>query len=131
MGLLIVVAILGIILAIAGFGVTRCSSSQSTAEEEARAYALKMGMNIKGLSCMNRDTDGDGYVSCTLNVVEKDGRETPVPIECAAKWSYNNDGCKEAILGGFRRGSMSRFASCPIDLLIGYPGTRASLSSEV
>lgn len=104
MELIIVVAILGVFVTIAGFGITKCSSSRDTAEEEARAYASKMGMTIKGVSCMNRDTDGDGYVSCTLNVVEKDGKENPIPIECAAKWSYNNDGCKEAILGGFRRG---------------------------
>jgi len=104
MELIIVVAIIGVIAAIVGFGITKCSSSRSTAEDEAREYASKMGMTIKGVSCMNRDTDGDGYVSCTLNAVEKDGKENPIPIECAAKWSYNNDGCKEAILSGFRRG---------------------------
>lgn len=102
--LIIVVAVIGVLVGLVGIGVTKCSSSQGTAEEEARAYASKMGMEIKGLSCMNRDTDGDGYVSCTLNVVEKDGKTTPVPIECAAKWSYNNEGCKEAILSGIRRG---------------------------
>lgn len=102
--LIIVVAIIGVLVAMVGFGVTKCSSSQGTAEEEARAYAQKMGMKIKGVSCMNRDTDGDGYVSCTLNVIEKDESMTPIPIECAAKWSYNNEGCKESFVNGLRRG---------------------------
>lgn len=102
--LIIAVAIIGIFVTLVGFGITKCSSSRGTAEDEARDYAQKMGMEIKGVSCMNRDTDGDGYVSCTLNVVEKDGKTSSVPIECASKWSYNNDGCKEAMLNGFRRG---------------------------
>jgi prepilin-type N-terminal cleavage/methylation domain-containing protein len=102
--LIIVMSILGFIVALAGFIFKSCSSSRNTAEEEARVYASKMGMTLKGVSCMNRDTDDDGYVSCTLNVIEKDGKENSIPIECAAKWSYNNDGCREAILGGFRRG---------------------------
>jgi prepilin-type N-terminal cleavage/methylation domain-containing protein len=102
--LIIVVSILGTIIAIAGFGILKCSSSQGVAEEEASAFALKMGMTIRGLSCMNRDTDGDGYISCTLNVVGKEGTTSPVPIECASRWSFNNDGCKEALVSGFRRG---------------------------
>lgn len=102
--LIITVAMVMVMVIGAGMGITKCASSQSTAEEEARVYAQKMGMKIKGVSCMNRDTDSDGYVSCTLNVVDKDDRETSIPIECAARWTYNNEGCKEAILGGFRRG---------------------------
>lgn len=99
--LLIILAILGILGAFIGYSVTKCSSSQNTAEEEARTYARKMGMTVKGVSCMNRDTDGDGYVSCTLNVMEPEGKTSTIPIECAAKWSFNNDGCKEVF--GFRR----------------------------
>lgn len=102
--LIIAIAVLGLIAVLVGSWLTKCSSSRDEAEEEARSYAQKMGMEIKGVSCMNLDTDDNGYVSCTLNVIEKDGKTSPVPIECASKWSFNNDGCREALVNGFRRG---------------------------
>lgn len=43
---------------------------KSAAEEQARTYSKEMGYNIKGLSCTNRDTDGDDYVSCTISTSE-------------------------------------------------------------
>jgi len=93
--LIIVVSIIGILAAIAiGFVFHGCSPSRSTAEEEARAYARSMSIEIFGVECMNRDTDGDGYVSCSLSTKDKNGNQTVTPIECAARWSYNNDGCK-------------------------------------
>jgi hypothetical protein len=101
--LIIIVALFGVFSVLVGMQVITCASSQGLAEEEARNYAAKMRLTLKGVSCMNRDTDGDGYVSCTLNVVEKDGSTSLVPIECAAKWTYNNEGCKEAFVNGLRR----------------------------
>jgi prepilin-type N-terminal cleavage/methylation domain-containing protein len=103
--LMIVVAIVGILVAIlGGFAFRGCASSKGTAEEEARAYAQSMGMKIEGVSCMNRDTDGDGYVSCSLSVVGQDGKKTIEPLECAARWSWNNDGCKVPVMRVQRRG---------------------------
>lgn len=97
--LMIVVGIVGIIAALLIFFVFRgCSSSRSTAEDEARAYAKSMGIEIFGVSCMNRDTDGDGYVSCSLSTKDKNGTPTVTPIECASRWQMNNDGCKVPIM---------------------------------
>jgi len=100
---IICVALLGVFAVLIGMQVITWSSSQGLAEEEARNYAAKMDRTLKGVSCMNRDIDGDGYVSCTLNVVEKDGSLSRVPIECAAKWTYNNEGCKEAFVNVLRK----------------------------
>jgi hypothetical protein len=101
--LIIIVALFGVFSVLIGMQVITCSSSQGLAEEEARDYAAKMGLTLKNISCTNRDMDGDGYVSCTLNVVEKDGSLSRIPIECAAKWTYNNEGCKEAFVNGLRK----------------------------
>ena len=84
-------------LIVLGFMFRSCASSRSTAEGEARAYAKSMDLNIQGVSCMNRDTNGDGYVSCSLSVLEKNGVKV-IPIECATRWSFNNDGCKAPVL---------------------------------
>lgn len=97
--LVIVISIIGILAAIAiGFVFRGCSSSRLAAEDEARAYAKSMGIEIFGVECMNRDTDGDGYVSCSLSTKDKSGNQTVTPIECASRWSYNNDGCKVPML---------------------------------
>ena len=103
--LIIVVSILGILAAILGGFVFRgCASSKGSAEEEARAYAQSMGLKLQGVDCMNRDTDGDGYVSCSLSVIGKDGTTSIEPLECAARWSWNNDGCKVPVMRVQRRG---------------------------
>lgn len=93
--LLIAVAVVGIILVLgSAFLIRSCSDSKEAAEEEARAYARSMNLNAKGVSCMTRDTDGDGYVSCSISVLGKDGSERVEPVECASRWSWNNSGCK-------------------------------------
>jgi prepilin-type N-terminal cleavage/methylation domain-containing protein len=97
--LIIVISIIGIVAAILiGLVFHGCSSSRGTAEDEAKAYAASMGIQIYGVSCMNRDTDGDGYVSCSLSVKDKNGNPTVTPIECASRWQIANDGCKVPVL---------------------------------
>lgn len=91
--LMIIIAILTILTMIITRGGCGCASSREEAEVEARQYAHDLGFEVKGISCANRDTDGDGYVSCTLSVT-KDGKETIQPIECAARYTYNNNGCR-------------------------------------
>lgn len=102
--LIIVVAIFGVLVALAGFGLKSCAGSKSLAEDEARAYAQSMQIKITGVSCMNRDTDSDGYVSCSMSVVGQDGKTTIEPLECAARWTFNNDGCKVPVMRVQRRG---------------------------
>lgn len=90
--LLIMIAIAGIIGAILFGGVTSCMSSGDKANAEARRFASEMGLNVKGVTCADRDTDKDGYVSCTVSV-DEEGKTRLEAIECAARYSWN-DGCR-------------------------------------
>jgi prepilin-type N-terminal cleavage/methylation domain-containing protein len=100
--LLIVVAIIGIIgVVVIGFIFRSCSGSQGTAESEARKYGTSLGLEVKGVSCTNRDTDGDGYVSCSISYTDN-GKISIMPVECASRWQINNSGCKAQNLGVMR-----------------------------
>lgn len=87
-------SILAIASVVLGFLVPLIGSGESNkrhAEEEARTFAADLypGQNHR-VSCMSTDTDGNGYVSCTLIV-----REQPIPIECANRYSITrNTGCR-------------------------------------
>lgn len=74
-------------------GVAKCTSGisgldQSAAEKEAKLWANKMGMVDAAISCVKIDSDGDGYVSCT--VLTKEG---PQAIECTGSLTFNS-GCR-------------------------------------
>lgn len=59
-------------------------------EKEALAFAQELGLpeNTKA-TCTDRDTDGDGYVSCTLHSPGEEG-PTITPVDCAPVWG----GCR-------------------------------------
>jgi hypothetical protein len=48
------------------------------AKAEAQSYATELGLSVVGISCAGRDTNNDGYVYCTIRIV--DGHERAV--EC-------------------------------------------------
>lgn len=100
--LLIIVGILAIAAIFVGNLATRCSDNGSTAEDEARKYAKSLGIDLKGVSCTERDSDGDGYVSCSISHNEN-GKTEIMPVECAVKWGMNS-GCKAQKIGVQRRG---------------------------
>jgi len=91
--LLIVVAIVAILGGVVFGSVGSCGSSGAKANKEAQAFGREMGLTVKGVTCMDYDTNGDGYVSCTLNTVE----QGMLPIECARSWSWNS-GCRAAMV---------------------------------
>jgi hypothetical protein len=80
-------------LGFVGSAFVRCTSSGPTATTEAREFAKSMGMDVSGVTCADRDTDGDGYVSCAIGVKMKGGGIQLEAIECAAAWSLN-EGCR-------------------------------------
>lgn len=101
--LMIVVAIVGVFASLVIFGISRgCTSQRGTAEPEARKWAQDLGLNPTGVSCANLDTDGDGYVSCTVATKDEKGNVTVYPVECAQKWSLNS-GCKTQLVQGIKR----------------------------
>jgi len=55
--------------------------SGAYAKAEAEEWARSMGFEVKGLTCMDYDNDGNGYVTCTINV--KGDEAKPYTIECA------------------------------------------------
>ncbi len=70
------------------FSLVSCGTGTSP-EEHARDYAVKMGMKPIGVECMSYDTDGDGYVSCSI---AEEGKR-PFAVECSA-WGSFNRGCR-------------------------------------
>lgn len=86
--------------------VGNCSSGilgwdQQAAEKEAHLFQQKM--NLSGqVECARLDSDGDGYVSCTL--ATKHGNETElIALECARKFTWNS-GCRMQKLSNTRNG---------------------------
>lgn len=60
------------------------------AEKQAREWVTDMGFSKDAhVSCVNRDTDGDGYVSCTI----KQGDNLTF-IECVGSDYTWNEGCR-------------------------------------
>ncbi len=91
--LLIVIAIVGILITVAvGAGFKGCSGGGDKARDSAYDFAKQMGVPFTGVTCVDMDSDGDGYVSCTVFRTGQD----PYPIECAREWSRNK-GCKTAM----------------------------------
>lgn len=70
------------------------------AKAAARQWAQEMWPGHKpGVSCAARDTDGDGYVGCSVT----DPRGNVVALECAAALTWN-EGCKPVVVApGYHR----------------------------
>lgn len=66
------------------------------AKKSADAYAQRnWGEDVKSVECMTKDSDSDGYVSCT--VLLKSAPAQPVPIECGTERGMScNSGCRVA-----------------------------------
>lgn len=72
-------------------------SRASHAVENAKAFSSSMGWKIKGLACSGLDSDHDGYVTCTLNLVSSEGKEEEKSIQCGYPKPlsiFDNNGCK-------------------------------------
>ena len=70
--------------------------NQAKAGAEAAKYIKALqaaGSDAKFVDCMQMDTDGDGYLACTIVV---DG--SPRTIDCAGKaFVFENHGCKDYV----------------------------------
>lgn len=95
LGALVTGAALAMVAA-AGVAATGCSScvdQRATAEPQARAWATGLGLTVANVSCTDRDTDGDGYVSCTVATKNDKGDVQLHAVECAGRLTWN-DGCR-------------------------------------
>lgn len=96
----IIAAVAGIFLALAVGGGCTCAANITGANhdkaiEAARQWGKEMGLDVKGVSCANSDSDSDGYVSCTVSSAKTDGSVQIHPVECAAAYTLNS-GCRAA-----------------------------------
>lgn len=71
---------------ISGCGLT--GAHKEEAEKQATAWAKQMGLQDAKVSCVSNDTDGDGYVSCTVASADKIHS-----IECTGAMTIN-EGCR-------------------------------------
>lgn len=67
-----------------------CTENRSSLEASARGYMDALGYTVVGVVCMDMDSDGDGYVSCTARVKEI---APPIAVDCASNFSYKT-GCR-------------------------------------
>lgn len=99
--LMVVIAVIGILACIVIFGVGKgCANLSGDNERKAKAEAQQYGKEMfgdsyQGVSCASADTDGDGYVTCSISVKQPNGTLEVVGIECAGAWNINNNkGCR-------------------------------------
>lgn len=89
------------IVAILGLVVRGCTVDPEGAEAAARDYAVSMGIHDPKVACTARDSDGDGYISCTIGQTKPDGTIVVSAVECAAGvFSFWNEGCRVPKLRG-------------------------------
>ena len=80
-------------------------AGKAKVEHQAREWANDLGYKVIGVAARNDDSDGDGYVSVTVNVAKPSGGEELVAIECKkASWVMLSYGCRETKLNAFRGG---------------------------
>jgi hypothetical protein len=81
--------------------INRCvttSSRTRSAENNARAFAEKLQLGAIGALCSGSDSDGDGYVSCTLKL--EDGAVQSLEFgynKLFAPFGQNTE-CKQAFI---------------------------------
>lgn len=64
---------------------TSCVTTDE-AVSSARRFATDLGYEVRGVSCSGRDSDGDGYMSCSVRVI---GDGPPLELQCGVS------GCKQ------------------------------------
>lgn len=65
--------------------------SKKAANAAALKYAAELGFQNPRASCAGADSDGDGYVSCSIFA---DNLKEPYSAECAAAYTIMVDGCR-------------------------------------
>jgi hypothetical protein len=83
-----IVAVFGLLV----FGKGCCTGAEQrrAAKTEAQKFAAELGLSVTGVSCNDVDSDGDGYVSCTLALTSGETKQ----IECRGAYSWGH-GCRD------------------------------------
>lgn len=83
-----VVAVVGFFVVAVSANVLSFLDGGDKARSEAASWTKEMGIKDATVSCVNLDSDGDGYVSCTVN-----NNGQLIPLECARAYSFQS-GCR-------------------------------------
>lgn len=78
-------------------------ASDAPIKDAADKYAEEIGMQDAKTSCVDFDTDGDGYVSCSIATKRPDGTIQITPIECANPFGFRN-GCRIPKIQAIQKG---------------------------
>jgi len=89
----VVIIALGVVVAVGGLSCSRGEDVKKQAEEGAWAWAESMKLKPEAVSCVPQDSDGDGYIACSISVKKKDGEIKIYAIECAGGYTWNK-GCR-------------------------------------
>ena len=73
-------------------------SNGKSAREHAVKYAQELDLDYKHVSCSEQDSDGDGYVSCTVR-----NATGLIAIECAGFGLYTGCRLPKVVIPGSRR----------------------------
>jgi hypothetical protein len=76
-----------------------CLENPIKLETQAKEFGVSMGYEVKGVNCMNYDSDNDGYVSCAVNI----GMQEPLQIECSSMYNIISRGCRLVKINMLRR----------------------------
>lgn len=89
-----IIGMAGFLLMLAG-----CFGDPEAAKASARQYAKDLGYEVAGVSCTGVDSDGDGYVSCTVRLKDPDpSGSSLLALECSRGEVTFTSGCKVAPL---------------------------------
>jgi len=99
---LIIIAICGILGAISYGRFGYFKVDQETTKLSMLDYAKNLRPDIvewNEPNCVTRDTDGDGYVSCSVTGINTDSEVVVLHADCAGGiMSWGNEGCKTKIV---------------------------------
>ena len=93
---IIVLAILAVVIAVCT-GLRSGPEVRAQATDAATAYAAGMGYADPHVQCVEMDSDGDGYVSCTVAFTQPNGTIGKDAIECVGGFGVAaalNSGCR-------------------------------------
>jgi prepilin-type N-terminal cleavage/methylation domain-containing protein len=95
--LIVVAAILSILALV--FVATCGAGDQGNLKIQAKQFADDLGYEVKGVSCMSHDSDGDGYISCTIRYEASPDEFETLALECAGGLLNWKTGCKQVKMG--------------------------------
>lgn len=87
-----------VLMIVALVSLAGCGGSKKAATVNMDNYIHEMGWQKVGGSCAGSDSDGDGYISCTARVRDKDGPEHQEVLECGSgEIGRLTEGCKPKV----------------------------------